>query len=63
MLPITPFDKALIGGLTAAVLALCARYGFSPTSQQITFLGVVLTAVVPYVITHAAIYFTRNRSQ
>lgn len=54
-------DKAIIGGLTAAILAEAARYGFHTTPQDITWLGVVLTAVVPYVVTHLTIYFKKNR--
>lgn len=57
----TPFDKAIIGGITATLLAEAARYGFQPTPQDVTTLGVILTALVPYVITHAAIYFKNNK--
>jgi hypothetical protein len=63
MTPLTPFDKAIIGGLTSAVLALAARYGFQPNGEQVTLLGVLLTALVPYIITHAAVYFSRNKNK
>lgn len=59
----TEFNKAIIGGLTAAILAEAARYGFHTSSEDITALGVILTAVVPYVTTHALVYFTRNKEK
>lgn len=61
MQALTPFDKAIIAGLTSAILAEAARYGFQPSGEAITVLGVVLTAVVPYVVTHAAVYFKVNK--
>ena len=63
MTPSTTFDKAIVGGLVSAILALVARYGFQPTTEQVTFLGVAVTALVPYVITHAAVYFKRNKTK
>lgn len=63
MTPLTPFDKAIVGGLTSAVVALCARYGFHTTPEAVSVLGVVLTAFVPYVVTHAAVYFKANRTK
>lgn len=58
---LTPFDKAIVAGLTSAILAEAARYGFQPNGDAVTALGVALTAVVPYVIAHAAVYFKSNR--
>lgn len=63
MQALTPFDKAIVAGLTTAILAEAARYGFQPNGQAVTVLGVVLTAVVPYVIAHAAVYFKANKAQ
>jgi hypothetical protein len=61
-MPVTPFDKAIIAGLTSAILAEAARYGFHATAQNITTLGLVLTAVVPYVIAHGLVYLKTNRA-
>lgn len=59
----TPFDKAIIGGLSSAIIAEAARYGFHANAQDVSTLAVVLTAVVPYVVTHALVYFKANKKE
>lgn len=49
-------NKAIAAGLVSAVVALLARYGFHPTGQTITILGLVVTALVGYVSGHVLVY-------
>lgn len=60
---LTTFDKAIVAGLTSAIVALVARFGFQPDSTTTSAIGVILTAVVPYVIAHVLVYFKSNKSQ
>jgi hypothetical protein len=50
-------SKAIAGGITGAVVAVLAHYGFQPHAETITALGVVVTALVGYVVGHIAVYF------
>ena len=61
MQPITSFDKAIVAGLVSALTAEAARYGFHTGPETVTALGVILTAVVPYVVAHLAVYFKLNK--
>ncbi len=58
---LTPFDKAIVSGLSAAILSEAARFGWQPNGQAVSILSLVLTALVPYVIAHATVYFTTNK--
>lgn len=49
-------SKAIAGGLTAAGVAEAARYGWHPDGQTVTALGVIVTAVVGYVIGHVVVF-------
>lgn len=61
MFPVTEYDKAIAGGIATAVVALLARFGFHASPEQITAIGVLVTAVVGYVVGHLAVYFKRNK--
>lgn len=61
MQAITPFDKAIVGGILAAITAEAARYGWRPSGQAVSLISVILTAAVPYVLAHAAVYFKANK--
>lgn len=58
---LTEFDKAIAGGLTTAIIALAARYGFQTNAQEATYLGVIVTGLVGYVVGHAVVYFKSNK--
>jgi hypothetical protein len=49
-------SKAIAGGLVGAVLTVLAHYGFQPSGATVTALGVVVTAVVGYVVGHIVVY-------
>lgn len=54
---LSAISKAIAGGLIAVVVGEAARFGFHPQAETITALGVLVTAVVSYVVGHAAVYF------
>lgn len=56
MFDVSTISKAIAGGLTAALVALLARYGFQAHPEQITALGVLVTAVVGYALGHLVTY-------
>lgn len=56
MFDLAAISKAIAGGLVAAVVGLLARYGFQPDAPTITAAGVVVTAVVSYLIGHIVTY-------
>lgn len=58
---LTAFDKAIIAGLTSAIVALVARFGFQPTATTTSAIGVILTAAVPYIVAHLAVYYKANK--
>lgn len=58
---LTPFDKAIAGGIVTALVGEAARFGFHPQATTVTAAGVIVTAVVGYVLGHAAVYFKRNK--
>lgn len=51
-------SKAIAGGIVAAFVALGARYGFQPSGETITAAGVVVTALVSYVVGHVVVYLS-----
>lgn len=56
MFDIATISKAIAGGLVAAVVALLARYGFQPDAPTVTAAGVVVTALVSYLVGHVVTY-------
>jgi GH25 family lysozyme M1 (1,4-beta-N-acetylmuramidase) len=50
-------SKAIAGGVTSMILTVLARYGFDVGSQNVTLLGIAITAVVAYAIGHVVVYF------
>lgn len=53
---LSTISKAIAGGVTGAILAVAAHYGWQPHAETVTALGVVVTAVVGYVVGHVAVY-------
>lgn len=55
-------SKAVAGGLVSAIIALLARYGWQLDPVNASYLGVVVTVVVGYVVGHVAVYLApRNK--
>jgi hypothetical protein len=50
-------SKAIAGGLVAVLVGEAARYGFQPSGEVVSAIGVIITALVSYVAGHAAVYF------
>lgn len=55
---LSAINKAIAGGITAAIVAVLARYGFQPHTDTITALGVIITALVGYVVGHIVVYLS-----
>lgn len=55
---LSPISKAVAAGVVTAVVAELARYGFRPTPDVVSALGVVATAVVGYLVGHVVVYFS-----
>lgn len=53
---VSTISKAIAGGLVGLVVSLAARYGFQPDAPTVTALGVVVTALVGYVVGHVTVY-------
>ena len=53
---LSTISKAIAGGLTGAIVAVLAHYGFQPHAETITALGVVVTALTGYVVGHVVVY-------
>ncbi len=51
------FSKAIAGGIAGVILSEAARYGFKSDPATVTAVGVVLTAIVGYVVGHVVVYF------
>jgi len=54
---LSAISKAIAGGLVAVLVGEAARYGFQPSNEVVTAVGVIVTALVSYVVGHAAVYF------
>jgi glycopeptide antibiotics resistance protein len=55
-------SKAISAGIVTALVAEFSRFGFHAKSTTITAVGVIITAVVGYVIAHIAVYFAPKNS-
>lgn len=49
-------SKAIAGGLVAALVGVLARYGFHPNTETVTAGGVIVTALISYVVGHVVVY-------
>lgn len=56
-------SKAISGGLVAAVVGLLARYGFQPDAPTVTAAGVVVTALVSYVVGHVVVFLSPKNKE
>lgn len=56
MFDLSTISKAIAGGLVALVVGEAARYGFHPQAETVTAAGVVITAVVSYVVGHLVVF-------
>lgn len=55
-------SKAIAGGLVTALVAELAHFGFQPDAPTVTALGVIVTAVVGYVVGHVVVFLApRNK--
>lgn len=50
-------SKAIGGGISGALIALAAHFGFQPDAPTATALAVVTTAVAGYIVGHIVTYF------
>lgn len=53
---LSTISKAIAGGLISALVAVAAHYGWQPNGETVTAVGVLVTAVVGYVVGHVAVY-------
>lgn len=58
---LTPFDKAIAGGLVSLIVSELARFGFQPKGTSVTALEVIVTGLVSYVAGHLVVYFAKNK--
>lgn len=54
---LSTISKAIAGGLIGVLVGEAARYGFHPMPTTVTAAGVLITAVVSYLVGHLAVYF------
>lgn len=55
--------KAITGGIVSALVAEGARYGFQSNATTVTALGVVVTAIIGYVIGHLIVFLVPANKQ
>jgi hypothetical protein len=64
MYDIRSVSKAVAGGIISMLVGEAARYGFHPQATTITAVGVVVTAVISYIVGHIVVYLApKNKSQ
>lgn len=56
MLDLASISKAIAGGLVGLLVALAARYGWQPDAPTVTAVGVIVTALVGYLVGHVVTY-------
>lgn len=59
---LSTISKAIAAGITGAIIALAARYGFQPDAPTASALGVIVTALVGYIAGHVVTYFAPKNS-
>lgn len=52
----TSFNKAVAAGITTAIVALVARYGWQLNPVTISAVGVIVTAVIGYAVGHILVF-------
>lgn len=57
MFEISTISKAIAAGVISAVVGVAAKYGFHPSNEVITASGVLVTALVSYIVGHVFVYF------
>lgn len=60
---LSSYAKAISGGLTTAIVSELARFGFHPKGASVSAAGVIVTAVVGYVLGHVVVWFTPNKAK
>lgn len=53
---LSDMSKAIAGGITGALLALVARYGYKADGPTISLVSAVVTAVIGYAVGHVGVY-------
>lgn len=56
MFDVQNISKAIAAGIVGAIIAVAARYGLHANGPTISAVGVIVTAVVGYVIAHIVTY-------
>lgn len=60
---LSSISKAIAGGLVAVLVGEAARYGFQPSGEVVNAAGVLITAVVGYVVGHVAVYYAPKNKE
>lgn len=55
---LSSISKAIAGGVVTALVAEFAHFGFQPNGASVDALGVIVTAVIAYLLGHAVVYFS-----
>lgn len=55
---LSPFSKAIAGGIVSSLVAVLSHYGFQPHAETVTALGVLVSAVVGYALGHLVVYLS-----
>lgn len=55
---LSSMSKAIAGGVVTAVVAELARFGWHPNGAVVTAGGVIITAVVGYVLGHVVVFLS-----
>lgn len=58
MYDLSTVSKAIGAGIAGAIVALAARYGFNADAPTVSAIGVIVTAVVGYVVGHVVTYLS-----
>jgi hypothetical protein len=53
---LSSMSKAIAAGVTSALVAEAARFGFHPHATTVSAVGVIVTAVVAYVAGHVIVF-------
>lgn len=60
---LSTISKAIAGGIMGAVVAVAAHYGWQPHAETVTALGVIVTALVGYVVGHVGVYLAPKNKE
>jgi uncharacterized membrane protein YeaQ/YmgE (transglycosylase-associated protein family) len=53
---LSTMNKAIAAGIVGAVIAVLARFGFQPSGETVSALGVIVTALVGFVVSHVTVW-------